>query len=158
MHTEKAIDETVIPIHMIAGEGYHLACGATTDRYGVLTMTENFEKVTCHDCQIGWLTYERDQYKEMWEREKEGNGSRRQIIELNQRLDRQRNTIARMDQELNELRARSAETPAVVLTHRHNPFTAIGTLCGSAVKPGDLVRSTGIIADVSCKKCRSLMS
>jgi hypothetical protein len=151
------MDET--EVHMIAGDGYYLACAASA-LSTVISMTEDFEKVTCVDCQIKWLTYERDQYKEMWEREKESVGnspSQRTLIEMQQRLSRQATTIGRMSEELEKLRARSAEASTDVVTHRHNPFTDVGSLCGS-YEYGDEVVSTRAKGAVSCKKCLALLS
>lgn len=159
MSNEEAIDETVLLVHMIAGDAYYLACNASA-RDTVISMTENFEEVTCVECQIKWLTYERDQYKEMWEREKASVGnspSQRQMIEMRQRLNAQKITIRRMSQELEELRGNASETSTDVVTHRHNPFTDVGSLCGS-YEYGDQVVSTRTKGAVSCKKCLALLS
>jgi hypothetical protein len=149
----------VFEVHMVAGDGYYLACGASPQGT-IISMTEEFEKVTCLQCQIKWLTYERDQYKEMWEREKASANNipnRRELIETRQQINRQATTIRRMAEELEKLRAKPAEASTVVVTHRHNPFTDVGSLCGS-YEYGDEVVSTRAKGAVSCKKCLALLS
>lgn len=153
----------MLEIHMVAGDGYYLACGASPQGT-IISMTEEFEKVTCTECQIKWLTYERDQYKEMWERAKDGEvagrPSQRQIIEMREQLNRQATTIGRMHQELEKLRSKSADTQQPSSTwvmHRHNPYTTVGTLCGS-YEIDDQAIPSGRKEHITCNKCLALMS
>lgn len=55
-------------IHMVAGEGILIPCLVDLSDDNTHVVTTKFEDVTCVECRVGWLTYERDQYKEMWEK------------------------------------------------------------------------------------------
>lgn len=57
-------------IHLIVSDVGTLACG---DPIGIgngsfRKVTIDPEVMTCRRCEIGWLTYQRDQYKDMFER------------------------------------------------------------------------------------------
>jgi hypothetical protein len=63
-----------------------------------------------------------------------------------------------MTEENEQLRRNADSTSTGVVTiHRHNPYTEVGTLCGS-FDPNDRVRSTSRVRDITCQKCLSLMS
>lgn len=63
--------EEILVHYTIDGFG-GLACSQSTNESGVwmVASEDRFDAVTCKDCRIGWLTYERDQYKEMFDNER----------------------------------------------------------------------------------------
>lgn len=60
----------VATVHMIAGDWMAMACRINLNDDRPHTVSSNFEDVTCVDCKVGWLTYERDSYKESYEEQK----------------------------------------------------------------------------------------
>lgn len=63
--------ETNLVHYTVDGFG-SLACSRNVNESGVWTVAseDRFDDVTCKDCVIGWLRYERDSYKEMFDNER----------------------------------------------------------------------------------------
>ena len=64
------ISSTTNVVHLLVSDVGTLACG---DPLGVgnvsfRKVTTDPETATCMRCKVGWLEYQRDQYKEMFER------------------------------------------------------------------------------------------
>jgi hypothetical protein len=67
---EVAQTTTVSDIHLLVSDVGTLACGVPlgVGNGNFRKVTTDPDRATCRTCEIEWLRYERDQYKEMWQK------------------------------------------------------------------------------------------
>lgn len=80
--TRNLISHTTDVVHLLVSDVGTLACAQPlgVGNGSFRKVTTDPETATCRDCKIGWVEYERDQYKEMWEKTERVLGSKLQEL------------------------------------------------------------------------------
>lgn len=97
-----------IVVHMVAGDWMAMACAINLNDGDVHTISSNFDDVNCDECKIGWLTYERDSYRESFE------AARRECDVRDEKIGRQKEQITSCTASIRELKKDKRKTSQTV--------------------------------------------